>query len=109
MAQHEEGLCEEFLEIVPTSSYLTEPPDADPHVRWCGRGAETPSPFPNFNSTYPGIGEGDGTLNDYFDTGEHGSACPIPFIDQHCCSTPDRLGIYHQRGRRTEYCSILIL
>jgi len=25
-----------------TSSYLTEPPDADPHVRWCGRGVKTP-------------------------------------------------------------------
>ena len=24
---------------VMTSLYLTEPPDADPHVRWCGRGA----------------------------------------------------------------------
>ncbi len=47
MAQHEEGLCEEFLETVPTSSYLTEPPDADPHVRWCGRRAVIPSPYPN--------------------------------------------------------------
>jgi len=47
MAQHEEGLCEEFLETVPASSYLTEPPDADPHVRWCGRGAEIQSPYPN--------------------------------------------------------------
>ncbi len=25
-----------------TSSYLTEPPDADPHVRWCGRGVKAP-------------------------------------------------------------------
>ena len=30
-----------------TSSYLTEPPDADPHVRWCGRGAARPSPYPD--------------------------------------------------------------
>ena len=41
-----------------TSSYSTEPPDADPHVRWCGRGAARPSPYPNCLSdsrcTYPG-------------------------------------------------------
>jgi len=35
----------EFHETIPTSSYLTEPPDADPHVRWCGRGGITP-PIP---------------------------------------------------------------
>ena len=34
----------EFLETISTSSYLTEPPDADPHVRWCGRGASPPYP-----------------------------------------------------------------
>jgi hypothetical protein len=38
---------EELLTAVPTPSYLTEPPDADPHVRWCGRGAVIPSPYPN--------------------------------------------------------------
>jgi len=31
-----------FSRTIPTSSYLTEPPDADPHVRWCGRGAYAP-------------------------------------------------------------------
>ena len=31
-----------FPRTIPTSSYLTEPPDADPHVRWCGRGAHAP-------------------------------------------------------------------
>ena len=31
-----------------TSSYLTELPDADPHVRWCVRGgAAWPAPYPN--------------------------------------------------------------
>jgi hypothetical protein len=30
-----------------TRRYLTEPPDADPHVRWCGRGAVRPSPYPD--------------------------------------------------------------
>ena len=28
-----------------TSSYLTEPPDADPHVRWCGWGENSPIPI----------------------------------------------------------------
>ena len=37
----------EILHAVSTSSHLTEPPDADPHVRWCGRGrAVRPSPIP---------------------------------------------------------------
>jgi len=31
-----------FPRTIPTSSHLTEPPDADPHVRWCGRGAYAP-------------------------------------------------------------------
>jgi RNA-directed DNA polymerase len=31
----------------PLTEYSTEPPDADPHVRWCGRGAAaTPPPIP---------------------------------------------------------------
>ena len=25
---------------------LSEPPDADPHVRWCGRGRGEPGPYP---------------------------------------------------------------
>jgi hypothetical protein len=34
--------------MLSASSYLTEPPDADPHVRWCGRAAGiTPAPYPN--------------------------------------------------------------
>ena len=36
------------------SSYLTEPPDADPHVRWCGRGAglaRPPIPIVHYPST----------------------------------------------------------
>jgi hypothetical protein len=37
----------EILQAVSTSSHLTEPPDADPHVRWCGRGrVARPSPIP---------------------------------------------------------------
>jgi hypothetical protein len=31
---------------------LTEPPDADPHVRWCGRGA-FPSPYPDYLALLP--------------------------------------------------------
>ena len=37
----------EFSTALQTSSYLTEPLDADPHVRWCGRGAVRPSPYPD--------------------------------------------------------------
>jgi hypothetical protein len=31
---------------ISTSSYLTEPPGADPHARWCGRGAVARPPIP---------------------------------------------------------------
>jgi len=37
----------EILQAVSTSSHLTEPRDADPHVRWCGRGGVArPPPIP---------------------------------------------------------------
>ena len=39
----------ELPTALQTSSYLTEPPDADPHVRWCGRGAVRPSPYPDYS------------------------------------------------------------
>jgi hypothetical protein len=29
-----------------SSGMLGEPPDADPHVRWCGRGRSEPGPYP---------------------------------------------------------------
>jgi hypothetical protein len=35
---------EELPTAIPTSSYLNEPPDADPHVRWCGRGGAVRPP-----------------------------------------------------------------
>jgi len=28
----------------PARAQLTEPPDADPHVRWCGRGERATAP-----------------------------------------------------------------
>ena len=34
----------QFPTVIHLASYLTEPPDADPHVRWCGRGALPPYP-----------------------------------------------------------------
>ena len=39
------GLAQLFGTI-STSSYLTEPPGADPHARWCGRGAVSRPPIP---------------------------------------------------------------
>jgi hypothetical protein len=38
----------EFLGTISTSSYLAEPPGADPHARWCGRGDGKPPPYPDF-------------------------------------------------------------
>lgn len=35
---------DQLCEAVQSSSYLTEPPDADPHVRWCGRGGALQHP-----------------------------------------------------------------
>jgi hypothetical protein len=29
-----------------------EPPDADPHVRWCGRGWANPGPYPICERSY---------------------------------------------------------
>ena len=37
------GTCE-LCNQIRASSYLIEPPDADPHVRWCGRGVFPPYP-----------------------------------------------------------------
>src|SRR6266851_4826951 len=39
----------------PVRAQLTEPPDADPHVRWCGRGERAtapPMPIANGGSSY---------------------------------------------------------
>jgi len=36
----------QLSQTIRVSSHSTEPPDADPHVRWCGRGV-TP-PYPDF-------------------------------------------------------------
>lgn len=36
----------QLLGAISTSSHLTEPPGADPHARWCGRGAVSRPPIP---------------------------------------------------------------
>jgi len=35
-----------FADRTAVSGTLSEPPDADPHVRWCGRGQGKPGPYP---------------------------------------------------------------
>ena len=41
----------------PVKAQLTEPPYADPHVRWCGRGGEvTLPPMPIVPSMFDSLG-----------------------------------------------------
>jgi len=49
---HEFGLRSFLKQYQVRHTYLTEPPDADPHVRWCGRGVKAPYPDYESISTY---------------------------------------------------------